>query len=113
MLSQVNLPHEELSINDLVAIEVPPLTHAKFDHDLHRFVAKVRVLGPKVAVIVQPSMRKKTQRAFWVQQWNRSSDRPFRFKQACSCQLGNGTPGCYLMYYIGCVRFPLERWHLR
>ena len=73
----MNLPHEEFACNDLVAIEVPPLTRASFDSDLYRLVTKIQNLGPKVAVIVQPSMRKKTQRSLWVQYWNRSSGRPW------------------------------------
>ncbi len=102
MLMDAKLPLEERSSTHLVAVEVPRATLAKFEHDLLRLVAKIRKLGPHVAVVVQPSLRKKRQRSLWAQHWNRLDSVPFKFFQHCSCKMGDVVPTCHLVYYVGC-----------
>ena len=100
-LTSIELPLNEFSVNNLVAFDVPATYSPKFEQALLKAVSKIRRMGPHVVVFVQPSLRKKTQRSTWVQSWNESSHTPFRFYQTCSCQLGNGAPGCHFVYYLG------------
>ncbi len=78
------------------------MTLENIGHDLLRLVAKIRKLGPHVAVVVQPSLRRKTQRSLWVQHWSPLDSVPFRFVQHCSCQMGDVVLKCPFAYYVGC-----------
>ena len=66
LLASVKLPLDELSSAHLVAIEVPPVDLKGFEHNILHLVAKIRAIGPHVAVIVQPSLRRQTQQALWI-----------------------------------------------
>ncbi len=101
MVVNVKAPLHELSLVHLVMLEVPPLSTPRFEHDFLSLVQKIRALGPEIAVIVQPSLRKQTNKALWVHKWNFLPHAPFRFSQTCSCQLGGGTPGCHFTCYVG------------
>ena len=79
---------EEFHSATLVALEVPPAALKGFARDVSKFVVKVRSVGPDVLAIVQPSLRKRTQRSLRVQRWNRMEGVPFGFKQTCSRKLG-------------------------
>ena len=89
LLASVKLPLDELSQAHLVAIEIPPLALKGFKHNLLHLIAKIRAIGPQVAIIVQPSLRRQTQHAQWTHRWNKLDNRPFQLIQTCSCQLGN------------------------
>ncbi len=102
LLQNPMLSMEEFAAVNLVALEVPPVTLAGFEHDLLRKVAKLCAANVPVAILVQPSLRKRTQRALWVSKWNLLSDVPFTFRQTCSCKMGNAAPGCHFTYYLGC-----------
>ena len=101
MLRNVMLPLAELSQVHLVAMEIPAVAFAGFEHDLLKLVAKIQTVGPRQCVIVQPSLRKKTQRSLWVHRWNSMAQAPFRLHQTCSCKMGNPVPGCHFTYYVG------------
>ena len=101
VLTSIELPLAELSVNNLVAIDAPANSHPHFEHKLLKAIAKIRNMGPHVAVIVQPSLRKKTQRSTWVYTWNQMKHTPFKYRQTCSCCLGDGSPGCHFVYFIG------------
>jgi hypothetical protein len=82
-------------------VEVPSDREEGDEQHLLRLVAKVRLAGTHVAVIVQPSLRKKTPRSLRVHCWNQMQHAPVGFSQTCSCKLGNAVPGCLLTYYTG------------
>jgi hypothetical protein len=103
----VKLPLDELSSAHLVAIEIPPVALKGFEHDLLHLVAKIRAIGPHVAIIVQPSLRRQTQQALWIHRWNKLDNRPFRLIQTCSCQLGNRCQGCHFPILVG-LSYPVE-----
>ena len=53
-------------------------------------------------MIVQPSLRRRSNRSTWVSRWNQHSGfKPFLFREACSCRVGDGAPGCHITVYIG------------
>ena len=56
----------ELSATHLVALEVPRVATAKFEHDLLNFAQKLLALHVPVLVVVQPSLRRKTNKALGV-----------------------------------------------
>ena len=101
VINRTTMPFDELSHVSLVAMEVPPMTKRDYEHEVLKFVLATRKVGPHVAILVQPSLRRRTQHALWVQKWNRMPEAPFKFVQTCSCQLGNAVPGCHLTYFIG------------
>ena len=101
LLASVKLPLDELSSAHLVAIEIPPVALKGFEHDLLHLVAKIRAIGPHVAIIVQPSLRRRTQQALWIHRWNKLDSRPFQIMQTCSCRLGNRCQGCHFPVLIG------------
>jgi len=100
-MSQTTAPLQELSTAQLVVIEAPPITVPRFEHDFLAMIQKIRTLGPEVAVIVQPSVRRKSNKTLWVLKWNNLHHAPFRFYQTCSCQTGNTVKGCHLTCLVG------------
>ena len=92
----------EFSEADLVVFEVPPVTRPQFEHKMLDVVQKVLNSGPDVMVVVQPSLRRKTNKSLWISKWNMLSQAPFKFSQTCSCRTGNRIPGCHLTCYVGC-----------
>jgi hypothetical protein len=64
-------------------------------------LTKIRNVGPHFVVLVPPSLRRRTQKSFWVRNWNHFANPPFELRQVCSCKLGNGAPGCHFAYYVG------------
>ena len=55
----------------------PPVATAKFEHDLFNYVQKLLALNFLVLAVVQPSLRRKTNRRLWVHKWNRVAQVPF------------------------------------
>ena len=96
MLSSVTAPLHELSSAHVVVLEIPPVVTARFEHDLLNFVNKLLALNLVVLAVVQPSLRRKTNRTLWVHKWNQLPQAPFKFSQSCSCKLGNPGRGCDL-----------------
>ena len=67
MMASTTAPMHELSIAHVVALEVPPIVTAKFEHDLLNFVHKLLALNVLVLAVVQPSLRRKSNKAFGAQ----------------------------------------------
>ena len=105
-LASVKLSLDEFALAHLVIMEIPPASSPGFVHQLLRLVARIQMVGPHVAIVVQPNLRRRTQIPFWVQRWNRLTTKPFEFVSACSCMLGDGAPGCHNGLLVGCS-FPL------
>ena len=84
-----------------MVLEAPPIVTQRFEHDMLGLVLKVLNQCPSVAIIVQPSLRRKSNKTLWVQRWNKLHNSPFKFRQTCSCQLGDGVPGCHLTLFVG------------
>ena len=76
---------------------------ARFEHDLLNYVHKMLALNVLVLIVVQLSLRRKTNKALWVHKWIRMAHVPF-FYQTCSCKTGDCVPGCHLTYYVGSNR---------
>ena len=102
IMASVTAPLHELSSAHVVVLEVPPVVAAGFERDLLNLVNKILALNVVVLVLVQPSLRRKSNRTLWVSKWNFLPYVPFKFYQTCSCKLGNGAPGCHLTYFVGC-----------
>ena len=100
-LASVKLSLDEFVRAHLVIMEVPPASHVGLVHQLLRLVSRIRALGPHVAIVVQPNLRRQTQQPYWVQRWNKLTSKPFEFVSACSCMLGDGVPGCHNGLVIG------------
>ena len=94
-------PMTEFASNDLVEFEVPPFATAGFEKEFLNVVNCIHSQGPQVAVIVQPSLRKTKPQCLWVSKWNALENIPFKFKQTCSCKMGDPVPGCHFMCYVG------------
>ena len=79
MLASTSAPRHELSSAHLVVVLVPPVATSRFEHDLLNYVYKLLALNVLVPAVVQPSLRRKTNKAFWVHKWNRMAHVPFKF----------------------------------
>ena len=101
VMSKVTAPYHELSAAHVAVLEVPPSVAPLYEHKLLDMVSRVRAAGPEVAIIVQPSMRRRSDKSLWVHKWNHLQHAPFRFFRTCSCQLGNVVDGCHFATYIG------------
>ena len=101
MMARMTAPLDELSTAHAVVLEAPPITAVRFEHDMLNLVARIQAQGPAVAIIVQPSLRRKSNKTLWVHRWNRLEHVPFKFRQTCSCKTGNAVPGCHLTCLIG------------
>ena len=101
VLHDRELSFEEFRNFDLVALEVPPISKAGYEHDILKLVTNIRSVGPHVMIIVQPSLRKRAIRCLWIQKWNHMAEAPFRFSQTCSCKTPGNTSQCHFTYYVG------------
>ena len=103
-MADVKAPLQELTQAHAVVLEVLPVCKPKFEHDLLNLVHKILNVASALVVVVQPSVRRKSNKALWMQKWNNMSDVPFRFYQTCSCKTGDTVPGCHLTCYVGSNR---------
>ena len=85
LLRQSHLTAPELPNTALAFLEAPPQSEQQYEHCMLKLVAKVRAAGPEVVVVVQPSLRRTSQRSLWVHRWNLLSTTPFKFQQTCTC----------------------------
>ena len=93
--------YDEFTKAHLAVLDIPPAAEAKYELRMLSIVKRILQAGPKVAILVRPNMRRKSDRATWVHRWNRLRTTPFRFRKTCSCKLGNGVPGCHSTIYVG------------
>ena len=98
MLASVTAPLHELSTAHVIVLEVPPVCSYRFEHDLLGLVQKLLAFGAIVLVVVQPSLRRKSNKALWITKWNFLQHAPFKFAQTCSCKTGNTVDCCHLTY---------------
>ena len=83
-------------------VELPGCVEAGYEQLVLSFVNRVRLQCPKVHMFVQPSLRRHSNRSIWVSRWNEhNGHRPFAFRETCSCQMGDGAPGCHIRSYVG------------
>ena len=95
---------QEFSNAKVVIFEVPPVTRPRFEFRMLQTVEKLRALGLDILICVQPSLRKKSNKALWVSKWNSMPESPFKFGQTCSCQTGGTEQNCHLTCYVGSTR---------
>ena len=101
VVSQLTAPFHELSHAHVAVLEVPPSVAPLYEHKLLDTITRIRAAGPEVAVIVQPSMRWRTDKSFWIHKWNQLRNALFKFFRTCSCQTGNSVKGCHFALYVG------------
>ena len=104
MMRSVTAPLDELSTAHAVVLEAPSIAMQRFEHDMLNLTNKITSQCPNLAVIVQPSLRRKSNKTLWVSRWNRLHKAPFKFQQTCSCKLGNAVPGCHMALLIGTTK---------
>ena len=86
MMAHMTAPLDELSTAHAVVLEAPPIVTARFEHDMLCLASKIQAQGPEIAIIVQPGLRRRSNKTLWVHRWNRLEHIPFKFRQACSCK---------------------------
>ena len=74
-----------------LVIEVPPVMKPRFERTLETLVTPALASGQKVAVVCLPSVRRMTQKATWIDHWNRRSGRHFKFVNRCMCAFSPDT----------------------
>ena len=102
LLCDKELSFDEFRTVDLVVMEIPPIAKTGYEHELHRLVTGIRAVGTHVAMIVQPSIRKKNVRCLWIQKWNYLPQVPFKFTQTCSCRVPHAPQQYHITHYICC-----------
>ena len=105
LLANKEAPLHELSGAHLTVLEVPPVTKPLFEHQLLDLVQRVQKVSEETLLLVQPSLRRKTNKALWVTKWNQMTQIPFKFIQICSCKVGDNS-GCHLTCYLAGSRVP-------
>ena len=101
VMRSLTAPLDELSTAHAVVLEASSIVTQRFEHDMLNLTSKVISQCPHLAVIVQPSLRRKSNKTLWVSRWNRLRSTPFKFRQTCSCKMGNAAPGCHLALLVG------------
>ena len=97
----MTLPLDEFSKAQLVAIEIPPVALKDFEYSLSHLIAKIRAVGPHVAVIILPSLERHAQQPLWIHRWSQIEHRPFQITQTCYCRLGNKCKESHFRMMIG------------
>ena len=101
MMRSLTAPLDELKTAHAVVLEAPSIVTQRFEHNMLALIGRITPQCPHLAVLVQPSLRRKSNKTLWVSRWNRLRGAPFRFRQTCSCKMGNAVPGCHLALLIG------------
>ena len=101
LIRSVTAPLTELSAADAVMLEIPPTADRRYEHTILDFVNRIIPQCAKVTILVQPSLRRKSERPTWVQRWNLLHNTPFKFQRTCSCKLGNHVPNCHFTFLVG------------
>ena len=92
----------ELRSASLVATELPANVESGYEQHVLSFAAKALQQCPRLLMVVQPSLRRRSNRSIWVSRWNQTRGfKPFEFIQTCSCRAGDGVPGCHVTTYVG------------
>eukprot|EP00974_Lingulodinium_polyedra_P057307 5513802-Lingulodinium_polyedra.AAC.1 len=65
MLTNVKALLPELTSAHAVMLEAPPIVTSRFELDMLELVQRSRTVGPKVAIIVQLSRRRRTKTPLW------------------------------------------------
>ena len=104
MMRSVTAPLDELSTAHAVVLEAPSIAMQRFEHDMLNLINKITSQCPNLAVIVQPSLRRKSNKTLWISRWNRLHKAPFKFQQTCSCKVGDAVPGCHMALLIGTTK---------
>ena len=78
VLASLQTPMLEFKEAKAVLIEAPAITKARYEHDMLDLVTKIHNLQTEVLLIVQPSLRRKSNRTLWVQKWNNLRKAPFK-----------------------------------
>ena len=89
---------DEIS-TQMVFVELPPIAHLAYECKVFDTVKMLLYHGKHIILLVQPSLRKKTQRSIWAQRWN-NIDTPLKFRQTCYCKLTPRATTCHFVYYI-------------
>ena len=87
VLTNLDSSLPELNMADSILIEAAPVYQAGFDTHMLQLVRKVQNMGKDTTVMIFPSLRKKSNKAWWVHRWNLNPDVPFRFAQTCTCKV--------------------------
>ena len=66
VIGQVTAPFHEFSTAHVALLEVPPTVAPLYEHKLLDVISRLRAAGPDVAVIVQPSLRRRSDKSLWV-----------------------------------------------
>ena len=82
-MASVTAPLHELSSAHAVVLEVPPVVAAGFEREFLNLVNKITALHLPILVVVQPSLRRKSNKTLWVSKWNFLPHVPFKFYQTC------------------------------
>ena len=101
LIRSVTAPLTELSAADAVMLEIPPTADRRYEHTILDFVSRIIPQCASVTILVQPSLRRKSERPTWVQRWNLLHNIPFKFQRTCSCKLGNHVPNCRFTLLVG------------
>ena len=101
LMRTVTAPLSELSAADAVMLEISPTADRRYEHTVLDLINRIVPQCAKVTILVQPSLRRKSERPTWVQRWNQLPHTPFTFRRTCSCKLGNPVPNCHITYLVG------------
>ena len=73
MMRSLTAPLDELFTAHAVVLEAPSIVAQRFEHNMLNLIGRVIPQCPHRAVIVQPSLRRKSNKTLWMSRWNRSS----------------------------------------
>ena len=66
VVGQMTALYDEFAKAHVVALDVPPIAEARYEHRLLDVVTRIRQAGPHVAVVLRPNMRRNSDKALWV-----------------------------------------------
>ena len=101
ILTSIKLPLDELTEAQHAIVEIPPVAAEGYELKLLKLASSLRQRGITVTFLIQPSLRKSTQRSLWVQRWNQLPGRTFDITQTCSCKISQTNQSCHFTYWIG------------
>ena len=97
-----NMPLDELGNCEAAILELPDKSEPHREVQIHSMLSWIMTILDKIAVVVMPSMDKKSAYSSWVNRYNRIPGARLKFHRTCSCQVAPRL-AAHMMLFVACT----------
>ena len=83
-------------------LELPDCTDAHHELRIHSLLQRLTTITPHFAIVVQPSLRRRSPRPTWISRYNNLPNKLCYFRTTCSCQFSSHHTA-HIPTYLACT----------